>query len=93
MLGVGSPKDARVIGAVLDRWGPDLGPRPVMMGFGASFAMYLGLTKRAPAWVQRIGMEWFHRFLHEPRRLFHRYFVRDVGFIPIAWREWRAGRR
>lgn len=93
LFGLASPKDARVMAAVLDRWGSDQGQRPLMMGVGAAFAMQVGLAKRAPEWVQRIGMEWFYRFLQEPRRLFRRYFVRDLGFIPIAWREWRSTRR
>lgn len=91
LIGVGNPKDARVIGALLDRWDPSIGPVPLSMGLGASFALHLGLQKRAPRWIQRIGMEWFHRFAQEPRRLFRRYFVDDVAFIPIVWREWRRG--
>lgn len=41
---------------------------PVMMGIGGSLDFIAGVAVRAPAWVQRIGMEWFHRLLHEPRR-------------------------
>ncbi len=94
-VGIGNPKDARIIAALLDRWDEKLGPKPLCFGLGGSFAMYLGLKKRAPAWVQRIGMEWFFRFSQEPRRLFHRYFVRDMAFIGIARRQWsltRSGR-
>lgn len=90
LVGVGNPKDARVIGAMVDRWDTDIGPMPVSMGLGASFALHLGLQKRAPRWVQRIGLEWFHRFAQEPRRLFRRYFIDDVAFVPIVWREWRG---
>lgn len=92
LVGIGNPKDARIITALLDRWETRLGPKPLCLGLGGSFAMYLGLKRRAPAWIQRIGMEWFFRFLQEPRRLFHRYFVRDLAFFGIAAREWRAGR-
>ncbi|MEL6980839.1 MAG: WecB/TagA/CpsF family glycosyltransferase [Actinomycetota bacterium] len=91
LVGVGNPKDARVIGALHDRWDTSLGAVPLSMGLGASFALHLGHQKRAPRWVQRIGMEWFHRFAQEPRRLFRRYFVDDVAFIPIVWQEWRRG--
>ncbi len=92
LVGIGNPKDARIIDVLLDRWGTGLGPKPLCLGLGGSFAMYLGLKRRAPDWVQKIGMEWFFRFLQEPRRLFHRYFVRDLAFFGIAAREWRAGR-
>ena len=55
--------------------------------------MLLGLKKQAPRWVQRAGLEWFFRFVQEPRRLFRRYFIDDVAFFPLVWREWRRVRR
>jgi len=88
IIGLESPKDVRIITNLYEHWPPSL-PKPFCVCVGGGFAMYLGLKKRAPAWVQKIGMEWFFRFVQEPRRLFHRYFVRDVGFIGIVWREWR----
>ena len=48
---------------------------------GGSFEMYLGQVKRAPRWMQRSGTEWLYRFVKEPRRLFHRYFVTDTRFV------------
>lgn len=45
----------------------------VMLGVGAAFDFYAGNKKRAPKFIQDIGMEWFWRFLHEPKRLFLRY--------------------
>ncbi|MEM8925128.1 MAG: WecB/TagA/CpsF family glycosyltransferase [Actinomycetota bacterium] len=92
LVGIGHPKDARIINSLLDRWPARLGPPPLCLGLGGSFAMYLGLKKRAPDWVQRVGMEWFYRFVQEPRRLFHRYFVRDRAFVGVVWREWRRRR-
>ncbi|MEM9561220.1 MAG: WecB/TagA/CpsF family glycosyltransferase [Actinomycetota bacterium] len=92
LVGIGNPKDARIIAAVLERWDDTSYPMPVIMGLGASFALYLSLVKRAPDWMQQRGLEWFHRFLQEPRRLFHRYFVRDLAFLPITVGEWRRVR-
>jgi N-acetylglucosaminyldiphosphoundecaprenol N-acetyl-beta-D-mannosaminyltransferase len=40
-----------------------------------------GLTTGAPAWMQRVGLEWFYRFLQEPRRMFRRYFIEDMFFF------------
>ena len=40
--------------------------------------------KRAPVWMQKIGLEWFFRFMMEPRRLFKRYFVDDMKIFPLA---------
>lgn len=93
ILGVGNPKDARIGDAVLRLWPARLGRPPTILALGGSASMYVGITKRAPAWVQRVGMEWFYRFLQEPRRLFHRYFVRDVTFVKLVWRQWRTDRR
>lgn len=54
---------------------------PFAMGVGGTFDVMAGLTQRAPRWMQRSGFEWFYRFLQEPRRLFRRYFVEDMGFF------------
>ncbi len=40
------------------------------MGVGGSFDYVTGKRKRAPRWVQSIGMEWFWRLLLQPRRFF-----------------------
>jgi N-acetylglucosaminyldiphosphoundecaprenol N-acetyl-beta-D-mannosaminyltransferase len=60
---------------------------PLFLLMGASYEFYLHLKKRAPLFWQRIGMEWFYRFLQEPGRLFKRYFIDDLKFIPIFFRE------
>ncbi|HPU39728.1 MAG TPA: WecB/TagA/CpsF family glycosyltransferase [Microthrixaceae bacterium] len=67
--------------------------RPVVLLLGASFQMHLGLVSRAPKWMQRFGLEWLFRFLREPRRLFHRYFVEGPRFAPMAIREVLMSRR
>jgi N-acetylglucosaminyldiphosphoundecaprenol N-acetyl-beta-D-mannosaminyltransferase len=54
---------------------------PFAMGVGGTFDVMAGLTKRAPVWMQRNGLEWFYRFLQEPRRMFRRYFIDDIGFF------------
>ncbi len=38
-------------------------------------------VKRAPLWLQKIGLEWMFRFLQEPRRLFKRYFIGNITFL------------
>ena len=54
---------------------------PFAMGVGGTFDVMAGLTRRAPVWIQRTGFEWFYRFLQEPRRMFRRYFIDDMGFF------------
>jgi N-acetylglucosaminyldiphosphoundecaprenol N-acetyl-beta-D-mannosaminyltransferase len=88
---LGNPKQEMIVSAMTERW-PVGEPLPVMLAVGQSFDMYFGTVKRAPEWMQRSGLEWFFRFIQEPRRLFRRYFVDDVAFFGIFVREWR-GRR
>ena len=54
---------------------------PFVMGVGGSFDVVAGVTKRAPAIWQKLGMEWFYRFIQEPRRLWKRYVVGNAQFI------------
>ena len=35
---------------------------------------------------QQCGLEWFYRFLKEPRRLFKRYFIDDMGIVKLVWK-------
>lgn len=51
------------------------------MGVGGTFDVIAGVTKRAPDWMQDIGMEWFYRFIQEPRRMWRRYLVGNSKFI------------
>lgn len=53
---------------------------PFAMGVGGSFDVVAGKTTRAPKWMQRCGLEWFHRFIQEPRRMFKRYIVGNLKF-------------
>ena len=45
-----------------------------------------GNIKRAPRWISQCGLEWFYRFLKEPRRLFKRYFIDDMGIVKLVWK-------
>ncbi len=58
----------------------------VCLAAGATVDFLAGNVKRAPKWVSRIGMEWFYRFLKEPRRLFKRYFVDDMKIIGLIFK-------
>ncbi|MCB9014418.1 MAG: WecB/TagA/CpsF family glycosyltransferase [Lentimicrobiaceae bacterium] len=48
---------------------------------GAIIDFMSGNIKRAPRWMQTSGLEWFYRFLHEPARLFNRYFIGNFVFF------------
>ncbi len=57
---------------------------PVMLGVGAVFDFHAGLVRRAPAWMQRCGLEWAFRLAAEPRRLWRRYLTVTPLFVPLA---------
>lgn len=59
---------------------------------GASIEFIVGHKRRAPRWVQRLGLEWAHRLLSEPRRLWRRYLVEGPAIFAIWWRD-RGARR
>lgn len=61
--------------------------KAVMVGVGAAFDYHAGLIARAPHWMQQCGLEWLHRLLSEPRRLWRRYLVTNTLFIVFAIRE------
>ncbi len=58
-----------------------------IMGVGGSFDVIAGKTKRAPVWMQNIGLEWFYRFLQEPKRMWKRYLVGNSKFILLVLKE------
>ena len=52
-----------------------------MIGFGGAFTVYAGDQKRAPRWMRNNSLEWLHRLILEPKRLFVRYFITNSLFI------------
>lgn len=50
---------------------------------GATVDFLAGNVTRAPRWMSEHGLEWFYRFLQEPRRMFRRYFVDDMKIIRL----------
>jgi N-acetylglucosaminyldiphosphoundecaprenol N-acetyl-beta-D-mannosaminyltransferase len=74
-VALGSPKQERVIRHLRhDR------PEAWWLGVGISFSFLSGEVQRAPRWMRRCGLEWFHRLCMEPRRLFKRYVVQGMPF-------------
>lgn len=55
---------------------------PVSIGVGGSFDFLAGVAQRAPAWIQRLGLEWLHRLVRQPWRL-RRIFTATIRF-PLA---------
>ncbi|WP_347108253.1 WecB/TagA/CpsF family glycosyltransferase [Paenarthrobacter sp. S56] len=53
-------------------------------GVGGSFDVVSGRLKRAPLWIQKLGLEWCYRFIQEPRRLVKRYLVGNTRFVLLT---------
>lgn len=65
----------------------------VMIGVGAAFDYHAGTVKRAPHWMQRSGLEWFHRLVQEPKRLWRRYLTTNTRFLWHAAKQLASKRR
>lgn len=50
---------------------------------GATVDFLAGNVNRAPRWMSEHGLEWFYRFLQEPKRMFKRYFIDDVKILKL----------
>ena len=81
-VAISSPKKENFI----RKWKNELNVSFVM-GVGGSFDVVAGFTDRAPQWMQKIGMEWFYRFLQEPRRMWKRYLVTNTKYAILLIKE------
>lgn len=77
LVGVGCPKQEKWIFAHKDNM-PNV---DIWMALGATIDFEAGNIKRAPKIYQKLAMEWFYRFLKEPKRMFKRYFIDDMKFF------------
>lgn len=75
-VALGSPKQEALIREI-----HSVLPQAWWIGVGISFSFVCGAVQRAPRWVQRIGMEWLHRLLQEPRRLGVRYLWHGPPYL------------
>lgn len=61
-------------------------PGMTLIGVGAAFDFHAGTVRRAPRWMRRATLEWLHRLLSEPRRLWRRYLVLAPSFVwHVLW--------
>lgn len=81
-VAISSPKKEYFLGKYLTTIGV-----PFAMGVGGAFDVVVGLTKRAPMWMQRTGFEWLYRLILEPSRLWRRYLIGNAIFIYLVLSE------
>jgi N-acetylglucosaminyldiphosphoundecaprenol N-acetyl-beta-D-mannosaminyltransferase len=80
-VGLGCPRQ--------ERWMSEMRSHvnAVMLGVGWAFDVVAGQSKVAPAWIQRIGMEWFFRLVLNPRKLWRRHLRNNPRFIVLILRQ------
>ncbi len=76
---LGCPKQEKFIAKNKDKY-----EVPISITMGGCVDFIAGDVSRAPLWMQKVGLEWFYRFLQEPKRLFKRYFVDDIRIFGMA---------
>jgi N-acetylglucosaminyldiphosphoundecaprenol N-acetyl-beta-D-mannosaminyltransferase len=87
VLGLGAPKQEIWI----TRYAPLLTVKAALC-VGATIDFLAGEKARAPMWMRKVGLEWLHRMLSEPKRLAKRYLVDAVVFPKLVFCEWLARR-
>lgn len=75
-VGLSTPKQERFMAEYLPRLNTTL-----MIGVGAAFDFHTGRIKDSPQWLKRAGLQWLHRLVQEPSRLWKRYLVNNPQFI------------
>jgi N-acetylglucosaminyldiphosphoundecaprenol N-acetyl-beta-D-mannosaminyltransferase len=75
-VGLGCPKQERLIFQLRSRF-----PTTWFISCGVSFSFVAGDIPRAPATMQRLGLEWLHRMVQEPKRLYRRYLFHGIPFM------------
>ena len=74
----GCPKQEKFIYRNIDKY-----DAKVSVCAGATVDFLAGNVKRAPKWMSEHGLEWFYRFLKEPKRMFKRYFVDYLKILKL----------
>jgi N-acetylglucosaminyldiphosphoundecaprenol N-acetyl-beta-D-mannosaminyltransferase len=81
LVALGAPRQERWVRTYLAECGASVG-----VGIGSAFDIISGDRPRAPRYMQRAGLEWFHRMLLEPRRLGRRYLIEDSPYVLLLLR-------
>ncbi|WP_263354533.1 WecB/TagA/CpsF family glycosyltransferase [Acidicapsa acidisoli] len=75
-VGISTPRQERFMMRILP-----LLDSCLLFGVGAAFDFHTGRIKDAPQWVKRAGLQWLHRLIQDPRRLFWRYLRNNTAFL------------
>jgi N-acetylglucosaminyldiphosphoundecaprenol N-acetyl-beta-D-mannosaminyltransferase len=86
-VGTGQPKQEKWMAEMRERL-----DAAILAGVGAAFDFHAGIVPQAPAWMQRLGLEWLYRLAREPRRLWRRYARYNPRFVAAFVRQYAAHR-
>jgi N-acetylglucosaminyldiphosphoundecaprenol N-acetyl-beta-D-mannosaminyltransferase len=75
-VGLSTPKQERFMAEYL----PKLDAK-VMVGVGAAFDIHTGRAQDSPDWMKHAGLQWLHRLMQEPSRLWKRYLINNPIFM------------
>jgi N-acetylglucosaminyldiphosphoundecaprenol N-acetyl-beta-D-mannosaminyltransferase len=75
-VGLSTPKQERFMARYIDRL-----QVPLLVGVGAAFDYHTGRASDCSGWIKRAGLQWLHRLLQDPRRLWKRYLRNNPAFI------------
>lgn len=89
IIGVGFPKQELLGLALHSKLQAEQIDSPLFLLLGASAEFYVGIKKRAPRFLQKIGLEWLHRVWLEPRRMWKRYLLGSVFLFILYLKEFR----
>ncbi|MFP5230239.1 MAG: WecB/TagA/CpsF family glycosyltransferase [Acidobacteriota bacterium] len=80
-VGMSTPKQERFMAQYRSRL-----PVPLLVGVGAAFDFHTGRIRDCSPWIKRCGLQWLHRLVQEPRRLWRRYLRSNPAFVwHVAW--------
>ena len=82
LVGLGCPKQEYWMAAYTSHLPAKL------IGVGAVFDFLAGTCPRAPVWMQKLGLEWFHRLATQPGRTWKRYAITNPVFVGLVLKEW-----
>ena len=82
-VGVGAPKQEKWI----CQYKSQLTAIQTFFAIGATIDFEAGNVARAPEWMSTAGLEWLYRLLKEPKRLWKRYLVEDLGFFVLVLKQ------
>jgi len=77
-VGLSTPKQERFMAQYVERLRV-----PLLVGVGAAFDFHTGGIRDCSRWIKRAGLQWLHRLVQDPKRLWRRYLINNPAFV---WR-------